>query len=47
MKKKSKAEIEYLKKFNKVSQQLGVKTNQQNKPKPKAQTTQQKVTKAQ
>ena len=46
MKKKSKAEIEYLKKFNKISQQLGVKTNQ-NKPKPKAPTTQQKVTKAQ
>ena len=46
MKKKSKAEIEYLKKFNKAAQQLGVKTNQP-KPKTKTQTTQQKVTKAQ
>ena len=46
MKKKSKAEIEYLKKFNKAAQQLGVKSNQP-KPKTKTQTTQQKVTKAQ
>ena len=46
MKKKSKAEIEYLKKFNKAAQQLGVKANQP-KPKTKTQTTQQKVTKAQ
>ena len=46
MKKKSKAEIEYLKKFNKAAQQLGIKANQP-KPKTKTQTTQQKVTKAQ
>ena len=46
MKKKSKAEIEYMKKFNKAQAQLGIKPNQQ-KPKAKAQTTQQKVTKAQ
>ena len=46
MKKKSKAEIEYLKKFNKAAQQLGVKANQP-KPKTKTQTTQQIVTKAQ
>ena len=48
MKKKTKAEIEYEKKFNKLAKQLGGGKAVQNKPKPqKGPTAQQKVTKAQ
>ena len=47
MKKKSKAELEFEKKFRMAQNKLGVTNSTQAKPKPKGPTAQQKVSKAQ
>ena len=47
MKKKSKAELEFEKKFRMAQNKLGVTNSNQGKPKPKGPTGQQKVSKAQ